>query len=222
MCGCAWGCVYSSILGGRVTWCSEWIKRASCDAAWKEHGGRQKDRSLCSPKDKSDRDKRVKPHNHLTNYNGQAPVTSGIRRIGEGLSPLWLVQAINSTLLSTQLISLSCRSSKLHDKKRADAKTKIKRWGSEDFNKKSSEQMLIHQRTENIRGLSWKKVYCDEEESQTQSSGYRYLVNSRRGLTPDSLWHFSNLVAHAEVLVFLLLLQMYEKILGPNSGFRRY
>lgn len=79
------------------------------------------------PKDKRDRDKRLKPHNHLTIYNGQAPVASRIRGIGEGLSQPWPVQAINSTLLSTQLISLSCSSSKLHDKKRADAKTKIKR-----------------------------------------------------------------------------------------------
>lgn len=35
---------------------------------------------LCTPpKDKRDRDKRLKPHNHLTIYNGQAPVTSRIR-----------------------------------------------------------------------------------------------------------------------------------------------
>lgn len=89
-----------------------------------------KRRDLCAaPKDKRDRDKRLKPHNHLTIYNGQAPVTSRIRGIGEGLSQPWpqvSVQAINSTLLSTQLISLSCSSSKLHDK-RADSKTKIKR-----------------------------------------------------------------------------------------------
>lgn len=67
------------------------------------------------PKDKRDIDKRPKPHNHLTIYNGQAPVTSRIRGIGEGLSPPWpqvSLQAINSTLLSTQLISLSCSSSK--------------------------------------------------------------------------------------------------------------
>lgn len=83
-----------------------------------------------TPKDKRDRDKRLKPHNHLTIYNDQAPVTSRIRRIGKGLSQLWpqvSVQAINSTLLSTQLISLSCRSSKLRDKRRAVSKTKIKR-----------------------------------------------------------------------------------------------
>lgn len=90
-----------------------------------------KRRDPCAPpKDKRDRDKRPKPHNHLTIYNGQAPVTSRIRGIGKGLSQPWpqvSVQAINSTLLSTQLISLSCSSSKLHDKKRADSKTKIKR-----------------------------------------------------------------------------------------------
>lgn len=90
-----------------------------------------KSRDPCTPpKDKRDRDKRLKPHNHLTIYNGQAPVTSRIRGIGEGLSQPWpqvSVQAINSTLLSTQLISLSCGSSKLSDKKRAVSKTKIKR-----------------------------------------------------------------------------------------------
>lgn len=90
-----------------------------------------KRRDPCAPpKDKRDRDKRLKPYNHLTIYNGQAPVTSRIRGIGEGLSQPWpqvSVQAINSTLLSTQLISLSSSSSKLHDKKRADSKTKIKR-----------------------------------------------------------------------------------------------
>lgn len=82
------------------------------------------------PKDKRDRDKRLKPHNHLTIYNGQAPVTSRIRGIGEELSQPWpqiSVQAINSTLLTTQLILLLCGSSKLHDKKRAVSKTKIKR-----------------------------------------------------------------------------------------------
>ena len=60
------------------------------------------------PKDKRDRDKRLKPHNHLTIYNGQAPVTGRIRGIGEGLSQPWpqvAVQAINSTLLSTQFHS---------------------------------------------------------------------------------------------------------------------
>lgn len=70
-----------------------------------------KRRDLCAPpKDKRDRDKRLKPHNHLTIYNGQAPVTSRIRGICEGLSQPWSqvsVQAINSTLLSTQFISLS-------------------------------------------------------------------------------------------------------------------
>lgn len=87
-----------------------------------------KRRDPCAPqKDKRDRDKRLKPYNHLTIYNGQAPVTSRIRGIGEGLSQSWPVQAINSTLLSTQLISLSGSSSKLHDETRADAKTKIKR-----------------------------------------------------------------------------------------------
>lgn len=97
----------------------------------------------CSPpKDKRDRDTRLNAHNHLCCYNGLAPVTSGIRGIGEGLSLPQLVQAINSTLLSTQLISLSCRSSKLHDKKRAGAKLQIKRWGSEDSAKESAEQML--------------------------------------------------------------------------------
>lgn len=92
--------------------------------------GADKRGDLCVlPKDKRNRDKRPKPHNHLTIYNGQAPVTSRIRGIGEGLSQPWpqvSVQAINSTLLSTQLISLSCSSSKLHDK-RADSKTEIKR-----------------------------------------------------------------------------------------------
>lgn len=90
-----------------------------------------KRRDPCAPpKDKRDRDKKQKPHNHLTIYNGQAPVTSRIRRIGVGLSQLWprvSVQAINSTLLSTQLISLSCSSSKPTDKRVAVSKTKIKR-----------------------------------------------------------------------------------------------
>lgn len=157
---CASACVYSSLLGGRITRCPEWIKGAICDTAWKEHGRRQKERSLCSPKDKRDRDKRLKPHNHLTIYNGQAPVTSRISGIGEGLSqprPQVSVQAINSTLLSTQLISLSCSSSKLPDKKRAVSKTKIKRWGCKDSTKGSTEQMLVDQRTEITRGTWWEK-----------------------------------------------------------------
>lgn len=93
------------------------LKGAICDTAWKEHGDRQKRRSPCSRKDKEDRDKRLKPHNHLTNYNGPAPVTSRIRGIGERLSqprPQVSARAINSTLLSTQLISLSGSGSKLH------------------------------------------------------------------------------------------------------------
>lgn len=84
---------------------------------------KRKDPCPPPPKDKRDGDTRLKAHNHLCYYNGLAPVTSGIRGIGEGLSLPRLVQAINSTLLSTQLISLSCRSSKLRDKQRAGAKT---------------------------------------------------------------------------------------------------
>lgn len=78
----------------------------------------------CSPpRRQRDRDTRLKAHNHLYNYNGLAPVTSRIRGIGEGLSLPRLAQAINSTLLSTQLISPFCRSSKLRDNKKAGAKT---------------------------------------------------------------------------------------------------
>lgn len=140
-----WACVYSSILGGRVTQCLGWIKGASCDTP-ERNMEVDKRRDPCAPqKDKRDRYKRLKPYNHLTIYNGQAPVTSRIRGIGEGLSQPCPVQAINSTLLSTQLISLSGSSSKLHHKKQADAKTKIKRWGSKDFPKKSSVQMLVDQ-----------------------------------------------------------------------------
>lgn len=89
-----------------------------------------KRRDPCAPpKDKRDRDKRLKPHNHLTIYNGQAPVTSRIRRIGKGLSQLWpqvSVQAINSTLLSTQLISLSCSNSKLPIRRELFPKPRLK------------------------------------------------------------------------------------------------
>lgn len=35
-------------------------------------------------------------------------------------------------------------------KKRADAKTKIKRWGSKDFTKNCSEQMLVDQETRTL------------------------------------------------------------------------
>lgn len=77
--------------------------------------------------DKRDRDKRLKPNNHLTIYDDQAPVTSRIRGICEQLSRPVSVQAINSTLLNTRLISLTSNSSKLPDKKRSDSKTKIKR-----------------------------------------------------------------------------------------------
>lgn len=131
-----------------------------------------KRRDPCAhPKDKRDRDKRLKPHNHLAIYNGQAPVTSRIRGIGKGLSQPWpqvSAQAINSTLLNTQLISLSCSSLKLHDKRRADSKTKIKRWGGKDFTKMSCGQMLTDQRTENWRGQWWEKVNCIGGCGQTQ------------------------------------------------------
>lgn len=120
-----------------------------------------KGRDPCAPpKDKRNRDKRLKPHNHLTIYNARAPVTSRIRGIGGGLSQRWpqvSVQAINSTMLSTQLISLSSSSSKLSNKKRADSKTKIKRWGSKDSAKNCLEQMLIDQRSESRRGQWWGK-----------------------------------------------------------------
>lgn len=169
---CAWVgvCVYSSLLGGRVTRCPEWIKGTSCDTAWKEHGSRQKERSLCSP----ERQKRQRQEAETTQSSHHLQWPSSCNKQDQGdrrrLSQPWpqvSVQAINSTLLSTQLISLSCRSSKLHDKKRADSKTEIKRWVSKDLTKKSSEQMLIDQRTENRRGQWWEKVKCVEGWSQT-------------------------------------------------------
>lgn len=48
-----------------------------------------KGKDPCSPpppKDKRDGDTRLKAHNHPRSHNGRAPVTSGIRGIGEGLS----------------------------------------------------------------------------------------------------------------------------------------
>lgn len=70
----------------------------------------EKSKDPCAPlKDKRNKGKRLKTHNHLAIDNGQAPVTSRIREISTGLSQLWpqvSVQTINSTPLSTQLISL--------------------------------------------------------------------------------------------------------------------
>lgn len=101
------------------------------------------------PKTKETEKKRLKPHNHLTIYNGQAPVTSRIRGICAPLSqprPQVSVQAINSTLLNTQLISLASSGSKLSHKKRADSDTKIKRRCSKSSTKRSTEQMLTGNR----------------------------------------------------------------------------
>lgn len=112
------------------------------------------------PKDKGDRDKRLKPYNQLTIDNGQAPVASRIRGIGERLSQPQPAQAINSTLLNTQLISLSCCSSTNHEKRRADAKTKNKRGGSKDSLKKCSEQMLFDQKTRTSGAIDAENVNC--------------------------------------------------------------
>ncbi len=171
------------------------------------------------PKDKRDRDKRLKPRNHLTIYNGQAPVTSRIRGIGKGLSQPWpqvSVQAINSTLLSTQLISLSCSSSKLGDKKRADSKTKIKRWGGKDFTEKSSEQMLIDQRNENRRGQWWEKVNCVEGWRWIQRTFASLLYQLWPAFATDSqrtnwLCQLSNLLAHAEFFNLLFIVDIVWK-----------
>lgn len=117
-------CVYSSILGGRVTLCPEWIKEASCDTAWKEHGEKQREGSLYSPK----RQKRqgqeantIQSTHHQQWPSSCSKQDQGDRWEAKPVQPMW---AINSTLLSTQLISLSCWSSTHHGKSRADVKTK--------------------------------------------------------------------------------------------------
>lgn len=146
---CVGVCVYSSILGGRVALRPEWIKGASCDTPWKEHGVRQWERSLYSPK--RQRGQRQEAETIQSTHHLQWPSSCSKQDQGDrrGAKP---AAAINSTLLSTQLISLSCSSSKIRKRggKRADAKTKIKRWGSKDFTKNCTEQMLIDQETRTL------------------------------------------------------------------------
>lgn len=136
-------CVYSSILGGRVTLCPEWIKEASCDTAWKEHGVRQRERSLYSPKKQRRQGQEAKTIQ--STHHRQWPSSCSKQDQGDRweAKPVQPVQAVNSTLLSTQLISLSCCSSMNHGKCRADAKTKMTRGGSKDTFTKFLEQMLF-------------------------------------------------------------------------------
>lgn len=66
---------------------------------------------------------------------GQAPVTSRIRGDQWGAKPAWpqiLEQGVNSTLLSTQFISVSCSSSELGCNEMNESEGQIKTWGGED------------------------------------------------------------------------------------------
>lgn len=158
VCARACMCVYSSILGGRFTLCPEWIKEASCDTAWKEHGVRQREDPSTPPKDK--RRQRQEAKTIQSTHHRQWPSSCSKQDQGDRweAKPVQPVQAINSTLLSTQLISLSCCRSTYHRESRVDAKTKMTRGGSKNTFVKCPEQMLFDQKEEKNEGPLIRKM----------------------------------------------------------------
>lgn len=129
------------------------------------------------PKDKGDRDKRLKPYNQLTIYNGQAPVASRIRGIGEGLSQSQPVQAINSTLLSTQLISLSSSSSKIRERRRGlMPKPRLKGEAVRTSQRIALSRCSLTKKREHWGLVMRKRKLCKRTESNTENPSLCYRL----------------------------------------------
>lgn len=203
--------VYSSILGGRVTLCPEWIKEASCDTARKEHGEKQRERSLYSPK----RQKRQgqEAETIQSTHHRQWPSSCSKQDQGDlwEAKPVQPVWAINSTLLSAHLISLSCCSSTHHERvwlmpkqgwQGEAAMTPV--WSA------MSRCLLIKKREkdESQRSL-WKKKWSDKfpikKKKKTSDHFLHYWNQHWLLILPKLAKQLSSLSTHAEVLKCFLL-----------------